>query len=354
LWSELKGDGILAERRKMKTLFIGWQEVTRFLTMGACIGVMRETFLALARGKAVQPLRRSLPLPNGTGLLGMMPAYLESPPVVGLKAISFFPENQGTSFESHQGAILLFETENGRMLGAVDASSVTAIRTAAASGVATDLLARKDVRDLTILGSGTQASTHLDAMLAVRNGIRRVRVWSRNPSHAGDFAKRHSNRTGVMVEAVADSEKAVAGADLVCTTTAAKSPVLRGAWLAAGSHVNAVGASVPPFRELDSEAVARSRFFVDRRESALNEADDFRIPKKEGLIDDSHIAGEVGEVLLGTVVGRRNDQEVTIFKSLGLAVEDLAAAFYIYKQASEAGAGTWVEFSPERHVDPHG
>ena len=204
-----------------------------------------------------------------------------------------------------------------------DASSVTAIRTRAVSAVATKALAKKDASDLTIFGSGTQASMHLEAMSTVRP-IKRVRVWSRNPEHAEEFARRESSR-GRSVEAFRSAQDAIAGCDIVCTTTASTSPILKGKWLEPGVHINAIGASVSPF-QLDSEAVVRSTLFVDRRESTLNESEDFLVPKKEGLIGDDHIKGELGEVLLGRVKGRVSDDEITLFKSVGLAVEDLASA----------------------------
>ncbi|MDA4129112.1 MAG: ornithine cyclodeaminase family protein [Thaumarchaeota archaeon] len=333
----------------MKTLVVGSLDVTEILRMPKCIEVMRETFRAFARGEAIFPPRRALPQPDKKGILGMMPGYLGSKGAIGIKAITVFPGNLDTTFESHQGAVLLFETEHGRLLSVVDAGSITAIRTAAASGVATDTLARKDVANLTILGSGTQANSHLEAMLAVRPGIRKIRVWSRNPDHAKRFAVRESASRGVQIEIAESARSAILGSDLICTTTGAKSPILKGEWLSPGVHINAVGASTPSFRELDTDAIVKSRFFVDSRESALNEADDFRIPKQEGAIDESHIVGEIGEVLEGKVTGRTGPGEITIFKSLGIAIEDVAAAHYIYTQASSRNMGTWVEFAGERH-----
>jgi ornithine cyclodeaminase/alanine dehydrogenase-like protein (mu-crystallin family) len=265
----------------------------------------------------------------------------------GCQVITVFPGNLNTRYESHQGAVLVFETENGRLLTIVDASSLTAIRTAAVSAVATNALARKDASDLAILGSGTQAAMHIEAMSTVRP-IKRVRVWSRNPEHAEEFARRESKSRGLSVGAFKSAQDAVAGCHIVCTTTAATSPILLGKWLARGTHVNAIGASVPPFRELDSEAVMKSTLFVDRRESTINESEDFRVPKKEGLIDDDHIKGELGEVLLGKVAGRIRDDEITLFKSVGLAVEDLASAYHVYTKAEAECVGTRVRFSAER------
>jgi ornithine cyclodeaminase len=187
-------------------------------------------------------------------------------------------------------------------------------------------------------------------MLLARK-IRRVRVWSRTLDHAQAFAQRESERHNIQVEPIATAREAVEGADIICTTTAAREPVLMGDWLAPGAHINAVGSSVSSARELDTAAVVKSRLFVDRRESTLNEAGDFLIPKKEGVIGDDHIQGEIGEVLLGQVAGRKSPEEITLFKSLGLAVEDVASAQHIYQKAAAKGAGTWIEFGGSRYAE---
>ena len=332
----------------MKTLILGHDQVKQLLTMKECIEVIEAMFKALAEGKVVLPLRQVVFDPEQKGALGSMPSYLGEPKAFGSKVITYFKENTDTKYDSHQGAVLLFETENGRLLGIMDATSITAIRTAAASGVATRLLAKRRCKTLAILGSGTEAETHLEAMLAVRD-LERVRVWSRNLDHARKFIERNSVSFPTVDLKAADSvRQAVSEADIICTTTSAVEPVLAGEWISSGAHINAVGSSSPTARELDSAAVVRSRLFVDRRESALSEAGDFMIPKKEGLIDDSHILGEIGEVLLGKVVGRQSDSEVTLFKSLGIATEDVAAAHSLYTKALSSGAGTWVEFNGER------
>lgn len=310
--------------------------------MRECIDVMAAALSALTRGDAILPLRQVLRLPDGKSAFAVMPAYLGQPRSVGAKVITVFPDNHGTAFDSHQGAVLLFEAEHGSLAAVMDASSITAIRTAAVSGLATGLLAREDATDVAILGTGVQARTHLEAVRSVRN-VKRVRVWSRNPDAVRTFADRESRRHGVAVEPATSARTAVEGADIVCTVTASREPVLAGEWLGEGAHVNAVGASLPFARELDTAAVARGRLYVDRRESALNEAGDFLIPKKEGVIGDDHVVGEIGEVLLGRAPGRRDDGEVTIFKSLGLAIEDVAAAAYIYERARTEGRGARAE-----------
>ncbi|MFN8475630.1 MAG: ornithine cyclodeaminase family protein [Anaerolineae bacterium] len=332
----------------MNVLVINGAEVAELLPMADAIEVMADALEALARGDAILPLRPVMWLPDRIGALGMMPAYLGGEPsVMGLKVVSVFPGNRGTPYDSHQGAVMLFETNHGRPLAIIDASTITAIRTAAVTGVATRALAREDAGNLAILGSGVQAQTHLDAMLAVRP-IRRIRVWSRTADNAQEFAERESGRHNVEIEVSESAQEAVNGADLICTVTSATAPVLKGEWIAEGAHVNAVGSSVPFARELDTEAVARSRMYVDRRESTLNEAGDFLFPKQEGAVDDSHIQGELGDLLIGRVEGRRSPAEITLFKSLGLAVEDLAAGYHIYVKALAHNVGTAVSLGGTR------
>ena len=332
----------------MDVLIVNQREVPQLLPMRECIDVMAEALAALTRGDAVMPLRGMARVADQQGLLAWMPSLLPGSDVMGIKVISVFP-NEGTELESHQGAILLFETERGRLLAVVDASEVTAIRTAAVSGLATRLLARDDADDLAILGSGTQARTHLEAMVAVRD-LRQVRVWSRNADHARSFAEAAASRHGIPVEASGAARDAVEGAGIVCTTTSSTEPVLEGRWLAPGTHVNAVGFAGPNGRELDTEAITRARLFADRRESILAEAGDFLIPRAEGAVSDDHVAGELGELVLGKVEGRTSPDEITVFESLGLAVEDLAAVSHIYRRARETGKGTRVELGGERHA----
>jgi ornithine cyclodeaminase len=296
----------------------------------------------LAEGDVVMPLRSYLALPRSDAVMGLMPSYMGRLEAVGVKVVAAFPANFGTEFDTHQGVVLFFDTERGLLRAIVDATAITALRTAAASGVVTDLLAKPDAGDLAIIGAGTQATTHLQAMRAVRP-VRRVRVHSVPAESATSFAERESRRTGLPVEAVATAEEAVTGADLICTTTTSSEPVVLGAWVAPGAHVNAVGAYNPAARELDSELVAKARLYADRRESMLSEAGEFLIPKSEGLFGDEHIVGEIAELLTGRVEGRRAGDEITVFKSLGLAIEDLASAHRIYEICRERDLGTWVD-----------
>jgi alanine dehydrogenase len=326
----------------MKVLFVNDAGVRDLLPMDSCVGLMKSTLTALSRGDVVLPLRSKMWLPDHSGLLGLMPGFLGDPKSFGLKVVAVMPRNHGTPYDSHQGVVMLFGVEHGEPLAVIDASAITAIRTAAASGAATDALARADAGDLALIGSGVQARTHLAAMKVVRP-LKRVRVWSRSRANADRFAHEES-AAGLSIEVGRTAEETVRDADLICTTTSSKEPVLEGGWLSPGAHVNAVGACFPSTRELDTEAVRRARLYTDCRESCVNEAGDFLIPRKEGAITDAHLVGEVGEVLLGRVPGRRSSDEITIYESLGVAVEDLAAAHAIHRRALETGAGTWLEW----------
>jgi len=321
----------------MNILVISHADVVRLLPMEVCIDVMADALRVMSRGGAVLPLRSMVWTLDRTGMIGLMPGFLDQPTSLGLKVVSIFPGNHAAGYDSHQGVVMLFETKHGSPIAIIDASSITAIRTAAVSGVATRALARPGASDLAILGSGVQAASHLAAMRAVRP-IKRVRVWSRNR----DNAQRFADASPVAVEVMATPRAAVDGADLICTTTAAREPILEGAWLAPGAHVNAVGACFAVTRELDTAAVARARLIVDRLESALAESGDFLIAKAEGAVGNDHIVGELGDVLLDRIAGRRSNDEVTLFKSLGIAIEDLAAAHYIYTQALATGSGVSV------------
>jgi ornithine cyclodeaminase len=327
----------------MRVLFLNEREVHALLEMPACITLMHEALATLARGDAVQPLRSMVRLPDGSGLLGLMPGYLGEPRAFGLKVVSVMPGNHGTAYDSHQGVVMLFGVEHGEPLLIADATAITAVRTAAVSGAATRALARADAGDLALLGSGAQARAHLAAMAAVRP-LRRVRVWSRSRANSERFASEEGGRHEVRIEVSADAESALRGADLVCTTTSAREPVLHGRWLAPGAHINAVGACFPASRELDGEAVARARFYTDRRESCLAESGDFLLARAEGAIGDAHLLGELGELFIGSLSGRTSDADITLFKSLGLAVEDLASAHFLLRRSREQGAGTWLEW----------
>lgn len=308
--------------------------------MSACIDLMGDALGTLARGEALLPLRTVLRLPGGRSAFASMPAVLGG--AIGAKIITVFPGNESTPYDSHIGVVLYFDNDHGRLLAIIDASSVTAIRTAAVSGLATRMLAREDASELAILGTGTQAMTHLEAMRCVRN-FTTIRVWSRSRENGERFARAAAARFGIDVQVAQSAEHAVRSAQVICTTTSSREPVVNSEWVWPGTHINAVGSSIPSARELDSDTVARAKLYVDRRESVLAEAGDFLIPREEGAIDNDHIVGELGELVLGRVEGRRTPDEVTLFKSLGLAIEDVASARLIYERAVADGSGTWIE-----------
>ena len=323
-------------------LVLSEPDVERLLPMDACIDVMSEALAALARGGMYQPLRAVVRPPDAPGLIGLMPAYRSATPAAfGLKAVNVMPGNPARGLDAHQGAVMLSDGDTGELLAIVNASAITAIRTAGVSGVATRALAREDARELAILGAGVQARSHLQAMAAVRP-FERARIWSRTAANA----ERLAAEAGLPfpVEPVESAEEAVRGADVVVTATSAQSPVLERPWLAEGAHVNAVGSSIPTTRELDAETVAAASLFVDRRESTENESGDYLMALRDGAIAPGHIRAELGDVLVGADPGRTSDTELTLFKSLGLAVEDLAAAWYVVERARESGVGTEVAF----------
>jgi ornithine cyclodeaminase/alanine dehydrogenase-like protein (mu-crystallin family) len=275
--------------------------------------------------------------PPGPALLGLMPAYRGGDDAVfSLKEIVVSPGNSARGLDPHQGAVILHDGETGLLRAVMNASAITEIRTAAVSAAATKLLSRRRARVVAVLGSGVQGRSHVQAMQAVVEDPE-IRIWSRNPAHAEALAlESHA----VVCETV---EEALAGAEIVCTTTASREPIVQREWLAAGAHVNAVGSSIPTARELDAETMAAASLFVDRRESTLNEAGDYLLAAEEAGIGPDHIRAELGELLVGTHAGRADDDELTVFKSLGLAVEDLAAADLCARRARERGVGVEVE-----------
>ncbi len=328
----------------MQIVVLNHTEVERLLPMSECVEVMAEALTALSSGHMHQPLRMVVRPPDAAGLMGLMPAYRAGERAVyGLKAVCVFPGNTAQGKDAHQGSVMLFSGATGELLALLNASAITAIRTGAVSAVATRLLAREGAGDLAIIGTGVQARSHLAAMACVRP-IRRVRVASRAPAHARAFADEQAPQYRFPIEPAASAEAALRGADIIVTATTAAEPIVQCDWVAPGAHINAVGSSIPTTRELDTATIAAAGLFVDRRDSTLNEAGDYLFAMREGAIGPDHIRAEVGELLLGAKTGRRSPDEITLFKSLGLAVEDLAAAEYVYRKAHEQGAGTWVEF----------
>ena len=328
----------------MKVLMLSHDKVKELLPMAECIPLMAEALISLATGNSHQPLRMIFRPPEALGLMSLMPAFRsEAYPVFGLKAICVFPGNPVRGKDAHQGTVMLFSSETGEPMAIENASAITAIRTAAVSAVAIDLLAKKDAGKLALIGAGIQGRAHLEAISCVRK-ITSVQVTDKMIERTRKFVEEMGPHYSFPVQAMDSVEAALEGADIVVTITNSSEPVLRHEWIVAGTHINAVGACVPSAREIDSRTMASSKLFVDSRESALREAGDYLIALKEGVIGPDHIQAEIGEVLIGAKPGRESGKEITLFKSLGLAVEDLAAAEYVYRKALERNQGMWVEF----------
>jgi len=328
----------------MKILILNSTQIRELLPMPDCIELMADALSALARDEVHQPLRTIVRPPNARGLLGLMPAYRAGERgAFGLKAICVFPENPSQGKDAHQGAVTLFSRETGELLALMNASEITAIRTAAVSAVATRLLAREDACELAIIGAGVQARTHLAAIACVR-AIKRARIVARNFEHAQILVDEMQPKFPFPIEAVRKNEEAVRGADLIVTATSSLEPVICNDWISPGAHVNAIGTHSPTSREVDSATMAAARIFVDRRESALNESGDYLLAAKEGVVGPESIVGEIGELLIGTKSGRSSATEITLFKSLGLAIEDVACAEYLYHKARAENVGTWADF----------
>jgi ornithine cyclodeaminase/alanine dehydrogenase-like protein (mu-crystallin family) len=308
--------------------FIDREEVARRLTYEVCIPIVRDAMIAFSRGETKQLLRSIIPLSEGR-LFGVMPGAMGPAAPFGAKLISVFHDNFAKGIQSHQGLVILFDPETGAPVCVAHAGEITAIRTAAASAVATDALARKDARRLAILGYGEQAATHARAIGKVRD-LASIVIWGRSPERAQKFAERTQTELGVPVTSAESVEEAVGDADIVCTVTAASEPILKGEWVRPGTHVNVVGSGFAGPVEVDNDLVVRSRFIADSRAGVLSQGAEFLRAKAAGLIGDDHIVAEIGQVLASDVEGRRSADEITVYKSLGHVVQDLASAWALY------------------------
>lgn len=345
----------------MRLLVLSASDVHALLGYRECADAMRDALVGLSSGQAQQPLRTVIRPEGAAGLMALMPSYLGgagerdeagqlSESVYGLKAICITPTNPAAGLDTHQGVVLLSDGRTGEPLAVLNASAVTEIRTAAVSVVATELLANPGADTLAVIGTGVQARAHIRALDGTRQ-LADIRVAGREAARAGEFAASFSGQTRAPVRACASAREAVTGADLIVTATSSAQPVLEHDWIAPGAHINAVGACLPSQRELDSATVAAGVLFADRRDSLLAESGDYLLAAAEGAVSEDHLRAELGEVLTGSAPGRRSAAEITIFESLGLAVEDLAAAVRTYRNAITAGSepgsedsGTWVAF----------
>ncbi|HKV46244.1 MAG TPA: ornithine cyclodeaminase family protein [bacterium] len=320
------------------TLLLKESDLRRLLTMRDLVPLMERALAAFSGGAVVQPVRTTIPVDAHNGLLALMPAYLHDQGALGFKEVTFYPGNAARGLPTHLASILLHDPSTGALLAMMDGRLITEMRTAAVSAAATKHLARRGASVVAFLGAGVQARSHLEALREVC-APRVVRVWTRTMAHAGAFAREVAERYGVDATAAGSAEEAVRDAEIVCTMTSSTVPVLRGRWLAPGAHVNAVGAPRPDWRELDTAAVAQAGLFVDSRAAAAVEAGDVLGPIREGAITPGHILAEIGEVFSGRHPGRSGADQITLFKSLGLAVEDVATAQFAYERAREQKIG---------------
>ncbi|QIB66473.1 ornithine cyclodeaminase family protein [Kineobactrum salinum] len=312
------------------------------LDPGTTIGLMRTAMRQVSAGDSLQPLRWGMSMPAG-GMMGMMPGYLAEPECFGIKVVNMMPANRGSHYSSHSGCMLLFDAVHGQPLALLDAGELTASRTAAASALATDLLARATARILVIIGAGEQARAHIDALCTVRS-FDEIRVCFRDPDQSQAFFATVNPRHAARLRGFTDIAAAMAGADVACTVTSSASPVLKASMLQPGLHINLVGACTRDRQEIETGALPGCRYLTDSSLSAWDQAGELATGVGSGVIDESYIAGEIGAVIDGDIEGRRNDEEITIYRSLGVAAQDLVVAHHLYLQATQESFGTEVDF----------
>jgi len=323
----------------MEVVVLSHAEVTELLPYDECIELMAQALVDLTEGRIWHPLRSVVRPPDQPSLMGLMAAHRSAPDKdYAIKVVCIFPGNRAKGLDSHFGTVTLYDGETGKPLAVADAAAITAIRTAAVSAVATRSLAREEASELAVLGAGVQARAHLLALATVRP-FSAARVWGRTEAKARELID--ELELPFPVEVVASAREAVEGADVVTTTTASREPIVVREWLAPGAHVNAVGSSIATAREIDAATMAEAALFADRRESFFAEAGDYLLAVDE--IGEQEVRAELGEVLTGAGEGRRDAEELTLFKSLGVAAEDLAAVEHLYRRAIDTGAGQRAE-----------
>ena len=339
------GPSCCDKRFLMKLRILSGNEVRRALSMANAIEAVKSAFAQLSTGRADVPVRTGVNVPAHKGVSFFMPAFLRDSDQLGVKIASVFPENQKRSFPTIHAVIAVIDSETGRPTAIIDGTYLTALRTGAATGAATDLLARRGASIAAIIGAGGQAPAQLEGVCEVRD-VEEVRVYSLHPESTEKFAREMREAGGRIpqhVTAVSSAKEALRGADIVCTATTAIAPVFADADLEAGTHINAVGSFTPEMREVPEETIGRSRVVVDSREACWEEAGDLLIPLKKGLISRDHVHAELGEILSGAKPGRRTDAEVTIFKSVGNAVQDVAVATKALEEARKQDLGVEIE-----------
>lgn len=316
--------------------------VEEHLSLPECIAAMRDVMIAVSNNEATLPIRSFMPISKQPGKMAIMPGTIEEPgPCFGIKLVCKYERAPDSPYGTHVGMVLVFDSAKGIPLAMIEGASLTAIRTSAASAMATDLLANADAKTLAILGCGEQALRHVRAMLTVRD-VEHIQVWGRDETRAGAFCQRLSKETGVEMSVAQSAEACVAHADLVCTTTASKTPILEGAWLKPGCHVNLVGAAIPTSAEADADVVTRSRYFVDYKPAAMAAAGELLNAIEAGVASADTIVAEIGEVAADRVTGRMSATDITVYKSLGVSSQDLAAGYRLYELACQKGFGVEI------------
>lgn len=320
-------------------LLLTEEHVRSVLPTQDLIECMESALARFSSGDVQQPVRTALLVGPQQHWWGLMPAYMNQPPAMGAKIVTVFNSNAERGMQTHQAVIVLLDPDTGALQSLMDGRYITEARTGAVSAVSARHLARPDASTLAIIGTGVQARSHLEAFAAVRR-LRDVRVWSPKPASRERFVREMQPHAGVPLRAAETAEEAVRGADLIVLATSSGVPVVRVSWISPGAHIVSVGAPRPDHREIDPELTQRARLFVDSRAGALAEAGDVVMGIAEGRFGPDHIVGELGELVLGRIPGRQSHDDITIFKSLGMAVEDLATADLVYRRAIESGVGS--------------
>ena len=323
-------------------LLLSEAQVQSLIDIEELISTLEKALAQYSAGKAVMPVRLVVPLPQIHGRITSMPGFLNEDKSLAMKVVTYFEENPKKNLPAILATIMLFSADTGKMIAVMDGSYITAIRTACASALATKVLANAETPVLGILGAGVQARAHIQALTRVRK-IERIKIYS--PSGAGGAAikKELEPDKKFAVDVAGSAEDAVRGADLLVACSTAKEPVVKNHWLKAGVHINAVGSHRPDYREIDGATVARAKVVVDSRAAIMAECGDILLAIKEQTIDENHVYAEIGEILAGAKAGRSNAGEITLYKSVGIAIQDVATANLVYRKALEKGVGTNVE-----------
>jgi ornithine cyclodeaminase len=324
------------------TILLSEHDVKQLIDMPALIGIMETALKALSAGEVEQPVRGVVMIPPQQAFMAAMPAYLQNPPALGTKLVTVFPNNHAYNLPSHLAIIVYADPSTGEVLAIMDARLITEMRTAAVSAVSVKYMAREDAKVLAILGAGAQAESHFEAIAYVRQ-LEKVVIWNRTPARAEGFRAKFSGH-GLPIEIAPTVQVAVKDADIIATVTGTTEPILQRDWLKAGVHICAVGSARPTMREIDTATMQAAHIIVDKREAALKEAGDILIPLNDEAITADAIRGELGEVVAGKAIGRPSPDAITLFESLGQAVEDVATAEWVYRQAAEKGMGVTFSF----------